>query len=214
MAFDRRQVLNDPVETQKIIFEGQQSSIWTALPAIVQSVDFSTMTCSCQPSIQGKTLNEDGSVSVVNLPVLIHVPICFPSAGGFTITFPMAAGDEVLVVFASRCIDSWWALGGIGVPMEPRMHDLSDGFCIPGPKSVPNVIPSISTNSVQIRNNTGTAYIELTATGINLVGNVSVTGTLNASGEITHSGIGLSSHHHTSASPGNPTGPALPWRIF
>ena len=31
----------------------------------------------------------------------------FPGGGGFALTFPVAAGDECLVVFASRCIDDY-----------------------------------------------------------------------------------------------------------
>ena len=190
--------------------------IWTALPGIVQSVNWSEMTCSVQPAIQSQVQNEDGTISSVNLPLLIHVPIVFPSAGGFTITMPLKSNDEVLVVIASRCIDSWWQLGGIGVQAEMRMHDLSDGFAIPGPKSVPAVIPNISTTNMQIRNNAGTAYIELTAGGqINLVGNVQVTGTLSASGEITATTgaipIPLSTHLHPGVtSGGSDTGAPIP----
>ena len=33
--------------------------------------------------------------------------------------------------------DSWWQSGGIGVPIESRMHDLSDGFAILAPTSQP-----------------------------------------------------------------------------
>ena len=65
------------------------------------------------------------------------MPVVFPGGGGFALTFPVAAGDECLVVFASRCIDAWWQSGGVGEPMEPRMHDLSDGFALIGVRSQP-----------------------------------------------------------------------------
>ena len=105
------------------------------MPGIVQSVDLATMTCSVQPAIQGTIELEDGSLQTTNYPLLIHVPIIFPRAGNFIITLPLAAGDEVLVSWACRCIDAWWQSGGIQRPMEARMHDLSDGFAIPGPTS-------------------------------------------------------------------------------
>ena len=47
-------------------------------------------------------------------------------------TFPLSEGNEGLVVFASRCIDNWWLSGGVQSQAEVRMHDLSDGFFIPG----------------------------------------------------------------------------------
>lgn len=172
---NRLDLLNDSEEAFRSAFDGRQVRMWTALPGIVTAVDFSKMTCSVQPAIQASVVNEDGSSTRVNLPLLLDVPIVFPSAGGFTITFPLAINDEVLVIFSSRCIDAWWQSGGVQRAMEARMHDLSDGFAIPGPKSVPKVIGSISSTALQIRNNAGTSYIEMGADGkIKLVSSAEV----------------------------------------
>lgn len=162
---DRRGLLNDTEEVQRLILDGRQSTIWTALPCIVQKVDLASMTIEAQPTIQGSITDANNIQSFVNLPLLVDVPIVYPSAGGFTITLPIAVNDEVLVIFSSRCIDSWWALGGVQVPAEFRMHDLSDGFAIPGPKSQPKVIPNISATDIEIRNNAGTVYLSLTSGG-------------------------------------------------
>jgi hypothetical protein len=208
---DRRGLLNDPVETQLLILDGRQSTIWTALPCIVQSVDFTKMTLVAQPTIQGVTYDQNNVATYVNLPILADVPICFPSAGGFTLTLPIVSGDEVLIIFSSRCIDGWWSLGGIQVPMEMRMHDLSDGFAIPGPRSLPNVIPNISTTTAQLRNNAGTVYVEVTNTGINLMGNLHIQGNIVASGEVTGNGIALSTHIHSGVQTGGgDSGPPVP----
>ncbi len=149
----------------RLVLDGRQSSIWTAMPGIVQSVDLEAMTCEVQPAIQGTIEDENGVLQSVNLPILVDIPICFPNAGGFIITFPMAKGDEVLVVMASRCIDAWWQSGGIQRPMEARMHDLSDSFAIPGPRSQPNVATSISSTDLEIRNKAGSVYISITSGG-------------------------------------------------
>lgn len=162
---DRRGLLNEAEETSLLMLDGRQSSMWTALPCIVQDVDLSKMTIMAQPTIKGVTYDQDNNATFVNLPLLADVPIVFPSAGGFIITFPIVAGDEVLVVFSSRCIDDWWQSGGVGIPIEMRMHDLSDGFAIPGPKSQPNVISSISATDIEIRNKAGTVYLSLTSSG-------------------------------------------------
>lgn len=141
--------------------------IWTAIPAYVTKVNLEAMTIEAQPTIQGVIINSDKeeTSTYVSLPVLADVPICFPSAGGFSLTFPVAVNDECLIVFASRCIDSWWQNGGIGKPIESRQHDLSDGFAIMGPKSQPNVISSISSSSVQLRNNGGNTYLGINGSG-------------------------------------------------
>lgn len=195
---DRSQLYNDVEEAQRLLLDGRQATVWTAIPCIVQSVDFTAMTIEAQPVIQGAVEDENGNVQYVNLPLLVDVPIVFPSAGGFTITLPIASGDEVLVIFSARCIDAWWQSGGIQKPMEARMHDLSDGFAIPGPRSQPRKISSISSTAIQIRNDAGTSYIEIAADGkIKLVapaeitmqaplitanGNFVVTGTMSGTG--------------------------------
>lgn len=229
---DRNQIVNDPELAMRIILDGRQSKIWTAIPGIIDSVDFSDLTCSVQPTIQGVAENEDGSKTLVDLPLLIKVPLVFPKGGGFSITFPVAEGDEVLVVFSSRCIDAWWQSGGINRPMEARMHDLSDGFAIPGPYSVPNVIDSVSSSSLQIRNDAGTSYIEIDETGkikllsattidvvaptINLSGTINIAGTLAVTGGISATGsisatnvtagvVSLLTHVHSGVTTGGGT---------
>jgi hypothetical protein len=162
---DRNQVLNDPETAQRYALTGLQAQMWTAMPAIVQSVNLEAMTCEVQPAIKGVATNENGVQSYVNMPLLLDCPITFPSAGGFIITFPIEEGDEVLVVIASRCIDSWWQSGGVQIPMELRMHDLSDGFVIPGPRSKPNVVSGISDTDLQIRSDDGDTYLSLTGAG-------------------------------------------------
>lgn len=144
-----------------MVLRGYQAGIWTALPAIIQSFDASALTCTAQPAIQAQVSAQDGSTSSVTLPLLVDVPVCFPRGGGCTLTFPLAAGDEALIVFASRCIDSWWASGGIQVQAELRMHDLSDGFAIPGPFSQATKISGWSGNSAQLRSNDGATFIDL-----------------------------------------------------
>lgn len=172
---DRRERLNELQESVRLAQDGRQATMWTALPCIVQSVDLEAMTITAQPAIKATVTNEQGVGNLVNLPLLLDVPICFPSAGGFTLTLPIAQGDEVLVVFSSRAIDSWWQSGDVGRPVEARMHDLSDGFAIVGPRSQPRVIPNISSTNLQIRNDTGDTYIEITPNGvINLVASMEV----------------------------------------
>lgn len=163
---DRSELLNDSEQALRLALDDRESSIWTAMPGIVQSVDLDAMTCEVQLAVQGTIQDSAGAAQAVNYPILGDVPIVFPSAGGFSITFPIKVGDEVLVVFGSRCIDSWWQSGGYSNrPMEARMHDLADGFCIPGPRSQPNVLSSISSSDFQIRNEDGTVFFSLTSAG-------------------------------------------------
>lgn len=142
-------------------FTGRQAMMWTAMPGIIQSYDSAALTCVVQPAIQGRKLGEDGNAQNVTLPLLLDCPVVFPHAGGCSLTFPIKAGDECLVVFSCRCIDIWWQQGGVQPQAEPRMHDLSDGFVIPGPWSQPRKIPWVSTSRVELRSDDHNAFIAL-----------------------------------------------------
>jgi hypothetical protein len=151
----------DSEEALRAALDGHQAGVWTALPAIIQSFDAARLTCTAQPAVKALVRAKDGSTSWVTLPLLVDVPVCFPRGGGCTLTFPIAAGDEALIVFSSRCIDSWWQSGGVQVQAELRMHDLSDGFAIPGPFSQATKISGFSSTTTQLRSNDGSTYIEL-----------------------------------------------------
>jgi hypothetical protein len=167
------------------------------------------------------------------MPLLVDVPVIFPSGGNFIFTLPVQEGDEALIVFASRCIDSWWDRGGVQPQAELRHHDLSDGFAIVGPFSKPNVPANVSTSTAQMRTKDGLSYIELTEDGIinliapggvnvhgplavqgassftgnaNINGTASIEGTVSASGDGTFNGHSVSNHIHPDPQ-GGVTGP-------
>ena len=198
MDSDRRELTDDMGIVLRANNDALQSTMWTALPGFITKYDPVKNTCEVQPTIQAVVLTAQGKKVPVTMPLLVDCPVIFPSGGGFTLTFPLAVKDEVLVIFSSRCIDSWWHSGGIQVQAELRMHDLSDGFILPGPKSVPNVVPSISATDVQLRNTAGNVRIGIKANGdievlangtaktvapnILLQGNVVITGSLSVAG--------------------------------
>src|SRR5262249_2190987 len=139
-----------------------------------------------------------GSVSLVNLPLLLDCPVVFMGGGGAVSTFPIAVGDEALIVFSSRCMDAWWQQGGIQPPMEARMHDLSDGFAVVGPRSLARALTNLSTTKAQLRSVDGSTLLELDPTahevnitapgGSTIDANVTINGTLHVTGRITGSG--------------------------
>ena len=164
----RQERYEDPENALLIALEGWQAGLWTALPAIIESVDLGKMTCTAQPAIKGIWRLKDGSTKTVTLPLCLDVPIQFPSGGGFTLTFPFAKGDEGLLVFASRCIDAWWQNGDVQPQAELRMHDLSDGFFIPGFRSQPRMLSNISANSTDLRTDAGDVFVRVKAAEIDV----------------------------------------------
>lgn len=164
---DRRERAGAQQSALLAALQGWQTGVWTSMPAFVaakdgqSSFDPAKRTITLQPTLRAQVQNPDYTFEWVELPLLVDCPVFFPSGGGITLTFPLRVGDEVLVVFASRCIDAWWQNGGIQNQAELRMHDLSDGFCFAGVSSVPNVIPDISTTTAQLRDDAGTTLLEI-----------------------------------------------------
>lgn len=193
-----------------------------ALPGIIQSFNPETVTCEVAPAIKGAKTNRDGSASPVDYPLLVDVPVVFPRGGGCTLTFPLAKGDECLVIFADRAMDFWWQNGGIQEPVDARQHSLSDAFVLPGPQSQAKKISGISTSAVQLRSDDGAAFVELnpashaitlntsgrltaTASAIDLTGEVTISGNVTVSGDVKAGGISLMSHRHGGVQSGGST---------
>ncbi|MFA7867635.1 Gp138 family membrane-puncturing spike protein [Escherichia coli] len=161
MAVSDQTRSGDLAETFKSERETTKNQIRVALPGIVQSFDPDAVTAVVQPSIRSVETDNDGNRVTKNYPLLVDVPVVFPRGGGCTLTFPVKAGDECLVVFADRCIDFWWQSGGIQEPVDERMHDLSDAFCIVGPQSQAKKIGDISTSAVELRSDDGETKLSL-----------------------------------------------------
>lgn len=155
------------------------SELRVAAPGIIQSYNAATNTATVQLAIREKVNQMDGTTADTDLPLLLDCPVMMPRGGGFALTFPVAAGDECLVVFADACIDSWWQSGGVQNQAEKRRHDLSDGIVIPGLWSQPNKL-AIG-EGIRLTATAGGASVALTASGVTLaLGGVSLA--LTASG--------------------------------
>ena len=195
---DRRVRINNELVSIQALLKSWQSDIFTALPGTYQGAGKRNQTANVQPTIQAKMRNKDGTWSNKTLPMCINCPIVYPGGGGFQLTFPLASGDEGLIVFAQRCIDAWWESGGVQPQAEFRMHDISDGFFIPAMLSQSKA-PSTaaSTSTVQLRSADGATYIEVasgnvvnvhSAGGCNITGPVNITGAATITGALTLGG--------------------------
>lgn len=132
----------------------------TALPAIVHSVDYDEQIIEAQPTIQVIINNEP-----VNLPLLVDVPLRFYKSADFSITIPIKAGDDVLIIFAERSIDTWLLTGEIQNPNDIRRHSLSDGFAIPMMYAQTKKITDFNQDNIEIRTTNRDGFVALTPSG-------------------------------------------------
>lgn len=165
------EIIGSENEMFRTMGDGWKSALRVACPGIIQSFNPTEQTVTVQISLRELVRKENGAHEWVTISPLLDVPIVIPHAGGYSITMPINAGDECLVIFSDMCIDAWFTYGGIQNQLELRRHDLSDAFAILGIWSQPNKIKNYSVDSMQIRNKKGDAYIELKNNDINIVGN-------------------------------------------
>lgn len=205
---------DSPINALRMAMRGWQAGIWTALPGIVVSYNAAKRTAVIQPTVQAKVLQKTGESKNETLPVCPDVPVLFPGGGGFSLTFPLAAGNEGLLIFCSRSIDATWQSGGVQPQVEQRLHDLSDGMFIPAAYSQQNLPVSPNTTGPCLRNTDGTALVEMGGGGIVRIvapGGLTLVGTLTVEGgDVIADGISLKTHKHTGGTIGGETGVPIP----
>ena len=77
------------------------ASLHCALPGIVESFDPDFQTVDVRPALRSRL--PDGSQ--VQFPLVRNVPIFYPGSRSAAMTYPVAAGDECLLIFADSAID-------------------------------------------------------------------------------------------------------------
>lgn len=101
-----------------------------------------------------------------------NVPVQWPSGDGGSLTWPLAAGDPVTLVFADRSIDEWKSTAqNDNTPRDPRRFDLSDAIALPGARSPRSPLSSAAIdgsdvvlrakNSVRLGDSTATDFVAL-----------------------------------------------------
>jgi len=207
-----------------------KSTLNTAIVGKIVSFDAATVTAEIQLGVSYKMA--DGTFEQVTN--LLEVPIMVLQAGGFSMTFPVKAGDECLVIFQQRDISTWIESGGPIQSVSNRQLDMSDAVAIVGIQSRVNRVQAYDPANFQIR----TENVSLTITpdgmltvdtrdsvsitadsGVEITGDVSITGdalingALNTTGKIitaatVDDGNGcLSTHIHQVSDAGDVTFP-------
>lgn len=109
--------------------QAEINEIHTAIPGKIESYDPATKKANVKPLI--KKWFADGSF--MPLPVIVDVPVIFPGSSDFVLSFPLKAGDGVLIIFSERSMEYWLSNAMTdSEPGDPRKYDLNDAVCIPG----------------------------------------------------------------------------------
>jgi hypothetical protein len=93
--------------------------VHTALIAKVESYDAETQQVNVSPVLKRQVKTLDGTWVSEQLPILCNVPVLFPRAGGFFISFPIQPGDFVQLIFNEVSIDEWVTDEASAVSQDP-----------------------------------------------------------------------------------------------
>jgi hypothetical protein len=125
----RKSTLEDVVRT------GVRSGLvetHTALPGVVEAFDAATQRASIRIPIKRVSLSIEGTKGVYDFPLLTEVPVWMPNAGGFSISLPVAVGDEALLVILERDCSRWLRDSLEQTPETFRLHNPSDAVALVG----------------------------------------------------------------------------------
>jgi hypothetical protein len=125
--------------------ERASAELRVAGPGKVLSYDAIKQTADVQPMwMHSERDDEDDSKDTYELPVLKAVPVCWPRGGGYFCSFPLTAGDGVLLVFSDRNIGAWRDSGQLVDSGDERTHTLGGAVAYPGLDTVARAIAGAS----------------------------------------------------------------------
>ncbi len=150
--------------------ESLTADIHTSLPGKIVRYDATTQKADVQPLIKERYTDESGAMQSRDLPVIPAVPVQFPGAGGYRITFPVAADDVGLVVFSEASLDKWLVSGGTVDPADDRRHDLTDAVFLPGLRDFGHALASAPTDRATFGKDDG-LQIHITPSLVNVGSN-------------------------------------------
>ena len=156
-------------ELLELVLDHRLGNLHTAMPGRVESYDAAAQTCDVLPQLKRQVPDGEGGYTTEALPVLSGVPVCFPRGGSFFLSFPLAKGDFVLVVFSERATGNWRQKGEASNPGDLRMHSLAGAVAIPGVYPTSGALDDADgTNLVLGKDGTAAAQIGITSSGIEL----------------------------------------------
>lgn len=92
----------------------------------------------------------DGGEEVYSVAVIPNVPVMCLGGGDYADTFPVASGDECIVLHTDRSLDAWFDQGGEQDPVIRSRHQATDAIAIVGLRSKPNTLEEWPTDRREI----------------------------------------------------------------
>lgn len=174
------------------LIDSNLTKVHTTTIGIIESFDASKQIAVVQPAIKKIVVIENRETityTTENHPLLVNVPIVFPGGGDWFMTFPVKKGDECLIFSMERSIGKWKKNGGVQDPSNyKRKLSFKDAVAMVGIQSQASSLPNFNTTEPELRNRAGDIKLTMGSTGMKLVGNLEVEGTVTATDAISSDG--------------------------
>lgn len=171
---------NKPLEeislTDVLIEHARALNIKLNCHAIAQVQEFNsakqtiTATINYQREVVKRNTNGTYSVKAQNYPVLSNVPIIILSGGNANLTFPIQKGDDCLILFNDRDMDTWLSSSTIQPPNSNRLHDFSDAVALVGLKPFTKSISAYDATRAKLSN--GETYVGVSDSHVKIANNI------------------------------------------
>lgn len=159
----------DELAAMQGLVRAEVARVRTCIPAQVVDYNHTTQRATVQICVRYAYRNEDGEVVQERNPTLGDVPVMFPGGSGYAVTFPLSAGDEVLLLVSERSIDEYLQTGARDcTPRDLRRFSLTDAVVLP--VFVCGPVPSsgraagaavVQGSDVRLGSSTATDYVAL-----------------------------------------------------
>jgi hypothetical protein len=143
--------------------ESHAREFHVALPGRIDRYDATKQRADVKLELQRYVSDGEGGHVPESLPVLPNVPVAFPRGGGYFVSFPLAKGDPVLVVFCDAPIGAWLKKGDMAEPGLSESHGLGGAVCYPGIAPNDDKLDDASASTMKLgKDGTPAAQIEFT----------------------------------------------------
>jgi len=125
-------------EVLRRVLESRLAEVHVALPGKVERYDSAREVADVRPMLRRAIPDENGEAFLETLPVIPSVPVAWPAGGGCAVTFPLAVGDHVEIVFQDFDVDQYRRTSGaLSDPGVRASHGLSGAVAIPSAVNAP-----------------------------------------------------------------------------
>lgn len=199
MGNDNSPLSIDPQDLSNLegILKILKNNIFTTLnvcmPCNVISYNPEDNTADLQPAIQ-RVLQDN---TFQDRSVLSNVPVLELGGNGLSIKIPLKEGDTGIVIFCDRDITLFKQEKSNTQPNTLRKHDLSDGIFIP------MRFGNTGSSNILIQSEDEATQFEITSSGINIKGNITVDGEITATDVKTTTNVSLKDHKHGGVTTGS-----------